>query len=251
MKFNFDGKVVLVTGAAQGIGKSIAQHFKNAGAIVHLSDLDANGLEGVARELQCDYHCCDLTDRSEAVRLVETIAGKEGRLDILVLAAGGVCGYSLLDIDDITEENWSRVIRANLDTALWVSQAASVEMRKHSWGRIITIASTAGIRPSLTGLHAYTSAKHALVGLTKQLSVSLARHAITVNAVAPGFVVTSPATRKQWDDFGEEGQRRYLENLHTRRPGKAEDIAIPTLFFASEEAGWITGQILSADGGRS
>ena len=251
MKFNFEGKVVLVTGAAQGIGKSIAEHFMEAGATVHLTDLDTEGLESVAAELQCAHHSCDLTDRSEAIRLVGNVVSMDGRLDILVLAAGGVCGYSLLDVEDITEENWSRVIRANLDTALWVSQAASVEMRKHGWGRIITIASTAGIRPSLTGLHAYTSAKHALVGLTKQLSASLARYGITVNSVAPGFILTSPATRKQWADFGEEGQKRYLENLHTRREGGAEDIANPTLFFASEEAGWITGQVLAADGGRS
>jgi 3-oxoacyl-[acyl-carrier protein] reductase len=107
------------------------------------------------------------------------------------------------------------------------------------------------LRPSLTGLHAYTAAKHALIGLTKQLSVGLAKHGITANSVAPGLILTNPATNRQWDGYGPEGQRRLVDALHTRRLGHAEDIANAVLFFASEQANWITGQVLSVDGGRS
>ncbi len=115
----------------------------------------------------------------------------------------------------------------------------------------MTISSGAGLRPSLTGLHAYTSAKHALVGLTRQLSVGLARHGITVNSVAPGLIRSNPSTERQWEGYGAEDQRRLIDSLHAKREGRAEDIATATLFFASEQANWITGQVLSVDGGRS
>ena len=124
-------------------------------------------------------------------------------------------------------------------------------MRKAGFGRIVNIASGAGLRPSLTGIQAYTAAKHALVGLTKQFSQDFGPHGITCNAVAPGFVRSNPRTERQWQSYGAEGQKRLIEGTHTRRLGKAEDIANAVLFLASEQASWITGQILSVDGGRS
>lgn len=124
-------------------------------------------------------------------------------------------------------------------------------MRKAEWGRIVIISSGAGLRPSLTGLHAYTAAKHAVVGLTRQLSVGLARDGITVNSVAPGLILSNPSSERQWEGYGAERQRQMIEALHTRRMGTAEDIATAALFLASEQAGWITGQVLSVDGGRS
>ena len=124
-------------------------------------------------------------------------------------------------------------------------------MRARGHGRIVNIASSAGLRPSLTGVQAYTAAKHALVGLTKQLSWEFAGDGVTVNAVAPGLILSNPAAIRQWEGYGAQGQARFIEGLHTGRMGRAEDIAAAVLFFASAEAGWITGQILSVDGGRS
>jgi 3-oxoacyl-[acyl-carrier protein] reductase len=124
-------------------------------------------------------------------------------------------------------------------------------MQKAGQGRIVTIASGAGLRPSLTGIQAYTSAKHALIGLTKQLSFEFARHGITANSVAPGFIRSNPATEKQWASYGPEGQAKLLEGIHRRRPGKPEDIANAVLFFADPASDWVSGQILSVDGGRS
>ena len=118
-------------------------------------------------------------------------------------------------------------------------------------GRIIFIASSAGLRPSLTGIQAYTAAKHALVGLTRQLSWEFAASGVTVNAVAPGLILSNPTTVRQWEGYGAEGQRRLVENIHSKRLGSAEDVAAAVLFFASEATGWISGQILSVDGGRS
>ncbi|MEA2737180.1 MAG: 3-oxoacyl-[acyl-carrier protein] reductase [Acetobacteraceae bacterium] len=250
MDIRFDSRVVLVSGGAHGIGRAIGTAFKEAGARVHLADID-DDVRRTAAEIGATAHVQDLSDRTAVTALVRGIAEREGRLDILALAAGGVCGQADLALEDVTEENWNRVFGANVKSALWLSQAAAPFMQTAGWGRIVIISSGAGLRPSLTGLHAYTSAKHAVVGLTRQLSVGLARDGITVNSVAPGLILSNPASERQWKGYGAEGQRLLVEGLHTRRMGKAEDIATATLFFASEQANWITGQVLSVDGGRS
>jgi 3-oxoacyl-[acyl-carrier protein] reductase len=175
----------------------------------------------------------------------------DGRLDILVNAAGGVRGQIGKPIEDVSEDDWRAIFAANVDSAFWLAQAAASPMKKQSFGRLVFIASGAGLRPSLTGIQAYTAAKHALVGLTKQLSQDLGRFGITSNAIAPGFVRSNPATEHQWESYGIDGQRRLVENIHTRRTGEASDIANAALFLASTQSAWITGQILSVDGGRS
>ena len=105
-------------------------------------------------------------------------------------------------------------------------------------------------RPSLTGLHAYCAAKHALVGLTRQLAHELGQHGITVNSVAPGFVRSNPASEAQWQAYGADGQRRLVEKIATRRLGTPADIVNAVLFFAAESSSWCSGQVLSVDGGR-
>ena len=124
-------------------------------------------------------------------------------------------------------------------------------MRHAGFGRIVNIASGAGLRPSLTGIQAFTAAKHALVGLTKQLSQDLGRFGITCNAIAPGFVRSNPSSERQWQSYGAEGQARLIESIHTRRLGTADDIAATALFPPSDHASWISGQIVAVDGGRS
>ena len=250
MDIRFDGRVVLISGAAQGIGRAIATGFCDAGARVHLADIDP-AVTGVGEAIGATAHVLDLSDRTGCTALVDKIAQTEGRLDILALAAGGVCGQADLALADIEEDGWNQVFAANVKGVLWLSQAAAPIMQRAGWGRIVTVSSGAGLRPSLTGLHAYTAAKHAVVGLTKQLSVGLAKYGITANSVAPGLILTNPATHKQWESYGRDGQQRLVESLHTRRLGRAEDIASAVLFFASEQAEWVTGQVLSVDGGRS
>ena len=116
---------------------------------------------------------------------------------------------------------------------------------------MVNIASRAGLHPSLTGIQAYTAAKHALVGLTKQLSRELAPHGVTVNGVAPGFILSNPPTLRQWRAFGAQGQQRVIEAIHAKRLGEPEYIAHATLFFADPQSGWITGETPSVDGGHS
>ena len=251
MKLDLANRVALVTGAAQGIGQAIAQVLASAGARIHCADLDAAGVTTFAAAHGHVGHVLDVADQAAAHDLVAAIARAEGRLDILVNAAGGVRGQVGRPIAEVSEQDWRTLFRANVDGAFFLAQAASEPMRATGWGRIVNIASGAGLRPSLTGIQAYTAAKHALVGLTKQLSQDLGPYGITANAVAPGFVRSNPATERQWLALGEEGQAALLRSIHARRLGSAKDIANAVTFLASEQAAWVSGQILSVDGGRS
>ena len=117
-------------------------------------------------------------------------------------------------------------------------------------GRIVNISSGAGLGVSLTGIQAYAAAKAALVNLTRQLAHELGAWSITVNSVAPGFVLSNPSTERQWQSYGAEGQRALIDSIALKRLGTPEDIAYGVLFLASDYASWITGQILSIDGGK-
>jgi 3-oxoacyl-[acyl-carrier protein] reductase len=123
-------------------------------------------------------------------------------------------------------------------------------MKAARFGRIVNISSGAGLGVSLTGIQAYASAKAAQIGLTRQLAHELGPWGITVNSIAPGFVRSNPTTEKQWDSYGPEGQRALVNSIALKRLGTPEDIAHGVLFFASDFAGWITGQVLSIDGGK-
>jgi len=251
MQIELDGRVALVTGAAQGIGAAIAAALARSGATVHLADINSKGLEEVSNTLGMPFHVADLGDRASAHRLVQEILGDAGRLDILALAAGGVCGQVRKPAEEVAEPDWHAIFRANVDGAMWLAQAAAPHMKSNGWGRIVTVSSGAGLRPSLTGIHAYTAAKHALIGLTKQLALEFGPHGITVNSVAPGFVLSNPTSQKQWDSYGPEGQHQLIQSIHRRRLGKANDSANAVLFFGSEQADWISGETLSVNGGRA
>jgi len=248
---DFSARAVLVTGAAQGIGASIARSFVDAGARVHLADIDREGVEKTAASLGVKSHALDLSDQSATAEVVKSIHDQEGQLDILVHAAGGVRGQVGRPLEEISMDDWRKIFAANVDSAFCLAQAVAPIMKAGGWGRIINISSGAGLRPSLTGIQAYAAAKHALVGLTRQLSWELGPFGITVNSVAPGLVLSNPSSQKQWDSYSDSVQRDIIAATHTKRLGVPEDIAAAVLYFATDAAGWVSGQVLSVDGGRS
>jgi 3-oxoacyl-[acyl-carrier protein] reductase len=226
-----DGRVAVVTGTAQGIGRAIADSLAAAGATVHAVD-------------KADV------DLAVSAAVEEFFAGV-GDVDILVNVAGGVVGQTHVPIDELTDEAWDAVVDANLRTTMNCTRAAARSMKRRGFGRIVNISSGAGRSVSLTGIQAYASSKAAQIGFTRQMAHELGPAGITVNCIAPGFVLSNPSTQRQWESYGEAGQQALLERIATRRIGAAEDIARGVLFFVSPAAGWVSGQTLSIDGGHS
>jgi 3-oxoacyl-[acyl-carrier protein] reductase len=188
----------------------------------------------------------DVRDKQAVERLVEAA----GDVHILVNNAGGVLGQVGRPLEEVTPAEWQAIYDVNVTGAFYFAQAVAPGMKARRFGRIINISSGAGLGVSLTGIQAYASAKAAQIGLTRQLAHELGPWGITVNNVAPGFVRSNPTTEKQWQSYGTERQRALVAGIALQRLGTPEDIAAGVLFFASEQAGWITGQVLAIDGGK-
>ncbi|MHB8754094.1 MAG: SDR family NAD(P)-dependent oxidoreductase [Candidatus Acidiferrales bacterium] len=255
MRIRFDGRTAIVTGAAHGFGRSIALNFANLGAHVVACDVLKAELDDTARlakEQGTPLEVCvlDVTDLQAVRAMVSQMLKTTGRIDILVNDAGGVMGQVGRPIEEVSDADWRAIFAVNLDGAFYCSQGVAPAMKAAGYGRIINISSGAGLGISLTGIQAYASAKAGQIGLTRQLAHELGPWGITVNNVAPGFVRSNPTTEKQWEAYGEDGQRKLIENIALKRLGSPQDIANGVLFFASEHAGWITGQTLAIDGGR-
>ncbi len=243
-----DGRLFLVAGAAQGIGRAIVTGLAGAGARVVACDIDADGLAETARAAgpECDGHVLDVTQAAG----IEALIGRIGPVDGLVYSAGGVAGQTGRPVEDVADADWHTIQAINLTGAFLLTRAVTPGMKARSRGRIVMISSGAGIDVSLTGIQAYASAKAGQLGLVRQLAHELGRWNITVNAVAPGFVRSNPTTERQWQDLGAEGQRDLVGRIALGRLGTAADIADAVLFLASDRASWITGQVLRVDGGR-
>ena len=250
MQLRFDDKRVVVSGAGHGFGRCIAETFAALGARVFGCDLSAVELAetakaGVATEV------VDLTDRAAATAWIGRIeAAGGGAVDVLVNNAGGVAGQIGRPIEEVPDPDWDRIFAISVGAAFALARAAAPAMKRARAGRIVNISSGAGLARSLTGIQAYASAKHAVVGLTRQLAHELGPYGITVNSVAPGFVRTNEATEKQWASYGADGQKALVEGIAMKHLGTAQDIANAVVFFASDLASFVNGQILQVDGGR-
>ena len=254
MNLDFTDRVAIVTGAAHGFGRAIAVAFAERGANVWACDVLEDELREtrtlcVAAGGRCEVAVVDVGDKSAVDGLVGKIAAA-GRIDILVNNAGGVLGQVGRPLEQISPRDWQSLFDVNVSGAFFMSQAVAPSMKTARYGRIVNISSGAGLGISLTGIQAYASAKAAQIGLTRQLAHELGPWGITVNNIAPGFVRSNAATERQWESYGEEGQRELVDRIALKRLGTPEDIAHGVLFFASDYAAWITGQVLSIDGGK-
>lgn len=249
------GRTAIVTGAAHGFGRAISMAFAQRGAGVWACDVVEHELHET-RQLceaeggRCATRVVDVTDKRAVEAFVAEAAADTGRVDILVNNAGGVLGQVGRPLEQVTPDEWRAIFAVNVDGAFFFSQAVAPGMKAARGGRIVNISSGAGLGVSLTGIQAYASAKAAQIALTRQLAHELGPWGITVNTIAPGFVRSNAATERQWASYGAEGQRALVERIALKRLGTADDIAHGVLFFASDQAGWITGQVLSIDGGK-
>ena len=254
METAFRDKTAIVTGAGHGFGRAIAHAFAVRGAWVFGCDINEDALAVTAREAPAGDRLSvgrlDVTDRAAVRTYVDEAQARTGAVDILVNNAGGVLGLVGQPIETVAAEDWQALVDVNMTAVFTMAQAVAAAMKAKGSGRVVNISSGAGLRYSLTGIQAYAAAKAGQIGLTRQLAFELGPFGITVNGVAPGFVRSNPATERQWAAMGAEGQAALLESMATRRLGSVDDIVHAVLFFASGQSGWITGQILSVDGGR-
>ena len=240
-------RVALVTGAAKGIGAAIADRLARDGRHVVIGDIDDAEAGAKAEALRAAGH------RADAVRLdvsqPESVAAafaeldrRFGRCDIVVNNAGIAKTAPFLDFP---LESWQAHLNVNVTGVLLCSQHGGRLMRREGWGRIVNIASVAGLRAVGVGRTGYGTSKAAVIGLTRQMAVELAEHHITANAVAPGPVDT-PMTRVL---HSPEFRQAYTSAIPMRRYGTPEEIAAAVAYFASEDAGYVTGTVLPLDGG--
>jgi len=254
MDIHFKEKRVLVTGAARGIGRAICEAFAADGAHVTATDvLDAEleslvGKTRPARGGSIRAVHLDVTDEASIAKLA-TDTEVESGFDVFVHVAGGVLGQKKRPLEDVPAADWDRIYDINVRGAFLVARAIVPAMKSRGTGKMVFISSGAGLGVSLTGIQAYASAKAALISLARQLGHELGPFGINVNAVAPGFLRTSPDYERQWASYGDDGQAAMLNEIPLRRIGLPEDISNAVLFLASPYASWITGQTLSVSGG--
>jgi 3-oxoacyl-[acyl-carrier protein] reductase len=234
-------KVVLITGSSQGIGKATALKLASLGAKVALNDIKAQeeNLKKTAQEIGAQYFLADVSRPEETEKMAQEIQKEMGKLDVLVNNAGIVQDRTLAKM---TQEEWQKVIDVNLTGVFNVSKSC-LPLLIQSQGKIINVSSVVGIRGNF-GQTNYAAAKAGIIGFTKSLSREVGRFGVTVNAVAPGFIET-----KLTDNLPEEMKVTLKKLTSLGRFGKPEEVASVIAFLASSEASFITGEVITIDGG--
>jgi NAD(P)-dependent dehydrogenase (short-subunit alcohol dehydrogenase family) len=248
--FGLEGRVALVTGASRGIGRAIAEAYADAGADVALLARDADKLADVAAAVQsrgrrAHVAVCDVTDADAVGTAVTGVVEALGRIDVLVNNAGG--NSFSMPLAGMRFSGWEKTFRLNLDSVVHVTQAVLPGMVERRNGSIINVSSVAGLRGAPMMSH-YGAAKAALISLTQSLSVETAWAGVRVNALVPGWIETDLTGFLRDNADAEKGT---LSRVPMARWGRAEEIADPAVFLASDASSFMTGQVLVVDGGLS
>lgn len=245
IQVNLSGKTAIVTGASRGIGKAIALRLAAAGAKVACVARSADKLNETVAEItaaggQAESHPCDVSDSESVTKLVEELAENWGALDIVVNNAG-ITKDTL--IPRMSDEDWEIVIATNLRSVFLFTRAASLLMMRKRSGRIINIASVSGLMGN-AGQANYSASKAGVIGLTRTVAQELASRKVTVNAVCPGFIASemTQAMGPALDEF-------VKTRIPAKRLGEADEVADAVLYLASDSAAYITGEVLTIDGG--
>ena len=241
----FEGRVSIVTGASQGIGETIARDLAEEGAAVVLVDVQRDKLEAVARSIaegggRAETHTADVSDTDQAQRVADAVLAAHGRIDHLVNNAG-ITRDSLLM--RMKEEDWDAVLRVNLKGVFNFSKAVVRSMIGAKYGRIVNIASVVGIMGNV-GQANYAASKAGAIAFARSLAREVAARGITVNCVAPGYIMTAMT-----ENLPEDIKKAFLEFIPMKKFGLPKDVASAVKFLLSEDASYITGQVISVNGG--
>jgi 3-oxoacyl-[acyl-carrier protein] reductase len=243
--FSLEGRVAMVTGGAQGIGRAIALNLAEGGASIALADMQPPKLDEVVKEIEEQAgkamgFCVDVTDLAAVQKMVDQILQAWGKVDILVNNAGITRDSLVLRMKT---DDWQAVLKTNLDGAFYCIRAVLPSMVRQRYGRILNIASVVA-QTGNVGQANYVSSKAGIIGLTKAVAAEVARRNITVNAVAPGFIATAMT-----ENLPAEVKEKMLGLIPMGRMGTDSEIAAGVRFLVSEEARYITGHVLNINGG--
>lgn len=245
IQVDLSGQVALVTGASRGIGKAIAIALGKSGAVVACLARNEEKLKETAAEItaaggKASIHACDVTNSEAAQAAVDAVVEQHGRLDIVVNNAG-ITKDTLLPI--MNDDDWDQVIAANLRSVFLFSRAAAKVMMRQRSGRIINMSSVSGLMGN-PGQSNYSASKAGIIGFTQTVARELAKRKITVNAICPGFIATDMA-----EALGPAIIDEVKKRIPIQRIGEADEIADAVLYLASDSASYITGQVITVDGG--
>lgn len=240
-----DKRVAIVTGASRGIGRAIAKRLARDGRHVVAVARNAEQLKALEAEISaeggsCEHRTCDMADGPAVQRMVEEVTEKHGRLDVLVNNAGITKDGLLMRMSD---DDFDTVMNVNLRSVFIACRAAARPMIRGKFGRIVNIGSVSGVEGN-KGQANYSAAKAGLIGLSKSVAKELGSKGVTANVVAPGFVETDMTAF-----LGPDDKKKVSEHITVGRLGVPEDIAAAVSYLASDDAGYITGQVLVVDGG--
>jgi NAD(P)-dependent dehydrogenase (short-subunit alcohol dehydrogenase family) len=246
MSMNVEGKIAVITGAAQGLGKAIALGFADSGAVPVIVDINREKAAAVRAEINkkgCDAIeiIADVSNTGELKAMADTVLAKYGTVDVLVNNAGIV---HTTPIEDITEAEWDHMMAVNLKSVFFASQLVLPAMKKQRRGRIINMSSSAGRMGGYANGVGYAASKAGILGLTMSFARKVAEEGITVNAVAPGTTETEII-----EAFSEELKLKLKQMIPMKRLGKPKNIADVVVFLASDEAEFITGAVIDVNGG--